>query len=183
MCWSWLKLPPKTLARDILPARRDGSVWKQSEYGLTPFWAARVKKQFGKSSGVDVFKRVPGMAQATRTVLPLDDFFSTPADPSKLYWMCPPYHRFPDCVRKIGHEKLRAIVVGPEWTHTEWWKPLMELILQGYRLPGPETKARLYQDDHLTRLPQPVGPQWHSTWTVVLRRKVWRPLNVMLPPF
>ena len=30
----------------------------------------------------------------------------------------------------------------------------MEIILQGYHLPGPETKARLNQDDHLTPLPQ-----------------------------
>ena len=30
----------------------------------------------------------------------------------------------------------------------------MEIPLQGYHLPGPETKARLYQTDHLTPLPQ-----------------------------
>ena len=30
----------------------------------------------------------------------------------------------------------------------------MEITLQGYHLPGPETKARLYQNDHLTPLPQ-----------------------------
>ena len=30
----------------------------------------------------------------------------------------------------------------------------MEISLQGYHLPGPETKARLYQSDHLTPLPQ-----------------------------
>ena len=30
----------------------------------------------------------------------------------------------------------------------------MEIALQGYHLPGPETKACLYQDDHLTPLPQ-----------------------------
>ena len=30
----------------------------------------------------------------------------------------------------------------------------MEVTLQGYHLPGPETKARLYQDSYLTPLPQ-----------------------------
>ena len=30
----------------------------------------------------------------------------------------------------------------------------MEISLQGYHLPGPETKACLYQNDHLTPLPQ-----------------------------
>ena len=30
----------------------------------------------------------------------------------------------------------------------------MEITLQGYHLPGPETKARLHQHDHLTPLPQ-----------------------------
>ena len=30
----------------------------------------------------------------------------------------------------------------------------MEITLQGYHLPGPETKAGLYQNDHLTCLPQ-----------------------------
>ena len=30
----------------------------------------------------------------------------------------------------------------------------MEITLQGYHLPGPETKARLYQNDHLTPPPQ-----------------------------
>ena len=103
---------------------------------------------------MDAFNRVPGMAQATHWVSPSDDFFSTPADPSKLYWMCPPYHLVSDCVRKIRREKLRAIVVGPKWTHREWWKPLMEVTLQGYHLPGLEIKARLYQDDNLTPLPQ-----------------------------
>ena len=99
------------------PPKRDGSVWKQSDYVLTPYWAAHVKKVFGKSPDVEAFTRVPAMAQATRWVSPLDDFFSGPADPSKLYWMCPPYHRFSECVRKIRQEKVRAIVVGPEWTH------------------------------------------------------------------
>ena len=31
---------PETLARDVLPTRRDGFVWTQSDYGLTPYWAA-----------------------------------------------------------------------------------------------------------------------------------------------
>ena len=30
----------------------------------------------------------------------------------------------------------------------------MEITLQGYHLPGPETKARLYPNDLLTPLPQ-----------------------------
>ena len=127
-------------------------MWTQSDYGVTPYWAARVKKQFGKNPDVDVLNTVPGMVQATRWVSPLEDFLSTPADPSKLYWMCPPYHRFSECVRKIWQEKLRAIVVGPNWTQREWWKTLMEITLQG--LPGPDTKARLYQNDHLTHLSQ-----------------------------
>ena len=149
-----VEFAPETLARDVLPTRRDGSMWTQSDYGHTPYWAARVKDQFGKSPDVDVFNRVPGMAQATRWVSPLEDFFSTPADPSKLYWMCPPYHWFSDWVRTIRQEKLRAIVVGPKQTHRGWWKPLIEITLQGYHLPGPETKGRLYQNDHLTPLPQ-----------------------------
>ena len=149
-----VEFAPEALARDVLPTRRDGFVWTQSDYGLTPYWAARVKKQLGENPHVDAFNRVPGMAQAPRWVSPLEDFFSTPADHSKLLWMCPPYHRFSECVRKIRKEKLRAIVVGPKWTHREWWKPLMEIPLQGYHLPGPETKACLYQNDHLTALPE-----------------------------
>ena len=149
-----VEFPPETLARDVLPTRRDGSVSTQSDYGLTPYWAGRVKKQFGKTSDVDALNRVPGMARATGRVPPLEDFFSTPADPSKLYWMCPPYHRFSKCVQKIRQGKLRAIVVGPKSTNREWWKPLMEITLEEYHLPGPETKARLYQNNHLTPLPQ-----------------------------
>ena len=149
-----IEFAPETLARDVLPTWRDGSVWTQSDYGLRPYWAAHVKKQFGKNPDVDAFNRVPGMAEAIRWVSPLEGFFSSPADPSKLYWMCPPYHPFSDCVRKIWQEKLRAIVVGPKWTHRVCWKPLMEITLQGYHLPGMETKARLYQNDHLTPLPQ-----------------------------
>ena len=129
-------------------------MWTQSDYGLTPYWAARVKKQFGKKHDVDAFNGVPGMAEATRWVSLLEDFFSTPADPSKLYRMCPPYHRFSDFVRKIRQEKLRAIVVVPKWTHREWWKPLMEITLHGYHLHGPETKTCFYQNNRLTPLPQ-----------------------------
>ena len=149
-----VEFAPETLARDVLPTQRDGSMWKQSDYGLTPYWAARVKSQCGKSPNVDAFTRVPGMAQATRWVPPLDDLFSTIADPSKLYWICPPYHRVSGCVRRIGQGKLLPIVVGPKWTHRWWWKPLIEITSQGYHLPGPEPKVRLYQDDHLTPLPQ-----------------------------
>ena len=112
-----VEFAPETLARDVPPTRCDGSIWKQSDYGLMPYYAARVKKEFRINPDVDPFNRVPGMAQATRWVSLLDDFFSTPADPSKWYWMCPPYHRFSNCVRKIRQEKLRAIVVGPKWTH------------------------------------------------------------------
>ena len=71
-------------------------------------------ERFGKNPDVDAFNRVPGMPEATCWVSLLEDFFSTPVDPCKLYWMCPPYHRFSECVRKIREEKLRAIVVGPE---------------------------------------------------------------------
>ena len=149
-----VEFAPETLARDTLPTRRDGSIWKASDYGLTPYWAGRVKKRFGKNPDIDAFNRVPGMAQASKWVTPNDDFFTTPADPSKLYWMCPPYHRFLDCVNKIRREKLKAIVVAPKWTHREWWKPLVEVTLQGYHLPGPETKARLYQNSSLSPLPQ-----------------------------
>ena len=145
---------PETLARDVPRTRRDRSMSKQSDYGLTPYWAPGVKNQFHKNLDVDAFIGVPGMAQATCSISPLDDFFSTPADSSQLYWMCPPYHRSSDCVRKIRQEKLRAIVVGPKWTHRGWWKPLMEITLQGYHLPWPKTKALLHEDDHLTPLPQ-----------------------------
>ena len=149
-----VEFAPETLASDVLPTRRDGSMWSQSDYGRTPYWAARVRNQFGKSPDVDASNRVPGIPQATRWVPPIEDFFSAPADPSKLYWMCPPYHRFSNCVRKIRQEKLRAIVVRPKWTHKEWWKPLMDITLQGYHFPGPETKACLYQNDGRTPLPQ-----------------------------
>ena len=40
------------------------------------------------------------------------------------------------------------------WTQREWWRTLTEITLQGYHLPGPETKARLHHNDHLTPLPQ-----------------------------
>ena len=144
----------ETLTRDVKPTRCDGSMWKQSDDGLMPYWAARVEKQFGKDPNVDAFNMVPRMAQATCWVLPLDDFSSTPTDPSKQYWMCPPCLRFSDCVRKNRQDKLRAIVLGRKWTHREWWKPLMEITLQEYHLIGPETKAHPYQDDHLTPFPQ-----------------------------
>ena len=88
-----------------------------------------------------------------------------------------------DCVRKIRQEKLRAIVVGPKWTHREWSKPLMEITLQGYHLPGPETKACLYQNDHLTPLPQ---RGWSTVALYVdggIAEENWRPLNVTWPPF
>ena len=32
-----VEFAPKTLARDVLPTRRDGSKWKQSDYGLSPY--------------------------------------------------------------------------------------------------------------------------------------------------
>ena len=53
----------------------------------------------------------------------------------------------------------------------------MENTLQGYHLPGPETKARLYEDDHLTpgkmwsavrrHFTPPIWEQWTSLYWVV----------------
>ena len=43
-------------------------MWKQSDYGLTPYWAAFVENQCGKDPDVDTCNRVPGMVQATRWV-------------------------------------------------------------------------------------------------------------------
>ena len=74
-----LEFAPETLARDVLPTRRDGSMWKQSYYDLTPYGAEGVKKYFRKIPDVDAFNRVQGMAQATCWVWPLNDSFSTPA--------------------------------------------------------------------------------------------------------
>ena len=73
--WELVEFAPETLARDVLPTRRDGSMWTQSDYGLTPYWAAHVKKQFGKTQDVNAFHSVPGMAQATRWVSLLEDLF------------------------------------------------------------------------------------------------------------
>ena len=178
-----VEFAPETLARDVLPTRRDGSVWTRSDYGLTPYWATRVKKQFGKNTDVDAFNRVPVMAQATRWVSPLEDFSSTPADPSKLYRMCPPYHLFSDCVRKIGQEKLRAIVVGPMWTHREWWNTLWKLLWKGTTFLGRRLMPVSIKMTTSHPFLNEVGPRWRYTWTVVLRRKIRRPLNVMWPPF
>ena len=161
----------ESLARDVLPTRRDGSLWKQSDYGLTPYRAARVKQQFGKLPGGDACKRVPGMAQATSWVSTLDDCFSSPADRCKLYWMCPPYHRLSDRVWKIRREKIRAIVVRPKWTHREWRKPHMEITLRGTiflgRRLGPVSIRMTTSHPSLNG----VGPQWRYKWTVVLRKK------------
>ena len=88
-------------------------MWKQSDYGLTPYWAECVKIKFGNNRDVDPFNRVQGIAQATRCILANNDFFSTPADTAKMCSICPPYHWFSDFVRVIRKEKLRAIVVGP----------------------------------------------------------------------
>ena len=32
-----VEFAPEKLARDVLPTRRDGTAWKQSDYGLTPY--------------------------------------------------------------------------------------------------------------------------------------------------
>ena len=127
---------------------------------------------------MDTFNRVLGIAQATRWVSLLEDFFSTPRDPSKLYWMCPPYHRFSDCVRKIRQEKIRAIVVGPKWTHREWYEPLMEITLPGYHFLGRSLKPVSIKMTASRPFVNGVGPRWRYTWTVVLRRNIWGPLNV-----
>ena len=115
---------------------------------------ASVLKKNGKKPDGAPFNRVLGMAQATRCVLPDDDLFSTPADPSKTYSMFPLYHRCCDYAQNIWQEKLRAIFVWPKWRNREWWKPYMEITLQGYNLYGPETKACLHQYDDPTPLPQ-----------------------------
>ena len=77
-----VEFAPETLARDVLLHAAMGPCGSSL-------------KQFA-------FNMVPGMAQATRCLLPLDDFFSTPADTSKLYWMCPPIIGFPILSRKFG---------------------------------------------------------------------------------
>ena len=123
------------------------------------------------------------MAQGTRWGLLLDDFFSTFAESSKLYWMCPPDHRLSDCVSKIWQDKLQAIVVGPKWTHRGCWNPLMEITLQGHHLPGPDTKASLYQDYHFTLLPK---RGWSTVAICVdagIAKENWAATNCHVAPF
>ena len=60
-----VEFAPETPARDVLPTRRDGSMWKQSDCGLTPYWATRVKNHLAKtptwthSIGSRVWFRLP----------------------------------------------------------------------------------------------------------------------------
>ena len=76
-----MEFAPETLARDVLPARRDGSVWEQSDYGLTPYWAARFQSSLAKtptctpSTGSWVWLRLPvwfrhSMISVRKSVLP-----------------------------------------------------------------------------------------------------------------
>ena len=92
---------PEIVDGDVLSTRRDGSMWRQSDYGITSYAVERVKKKFGRNPDVDVFNRLSGMALATCWVPPHDDSSSIPVDPSNLYSMCPSYHRFSACVQKI----------------------------------------------------------------------------------
>ena len=92
---------PETLAHDVLPTRRDGSMWTQSDYGLTAYWAARVKKQFGKNPDVDAFNRVPGMDQATR----LKISFPLPRTPPNCIGCALPIIGFPIVFKKFGKNK------------------------------------------------------------------------------
>ena len=77
-------------------------MWEQSDYGLTPYWAACVKKQFGKKPDVDAFNGVPGMAQATCWVSPLDDFISDPRTHPKCIACALRIIRFPSVSGKFG---------------------------------------------------------------------------------
>ena len=120
MPWSSLNLLPKPLPVMFYPHGVMGPCGLSLTMTSAQIVPHTSKNNGGKNPDVDAFNRVPGMSQATRWVSPLDDFFFTPADPSKLYCVCPPYHRIFECVRKIRQEKLRAIVVGPKWTHREW---------------------------------------------------------------
>ena len=73
-----------------------------SDNGLRPYWASRVKKQFGKNHDVDAFNRVEGMAQATRWVSPLEDFFSDPRTPPNCIGCALPIIGFPIVFGKFG---------------------------------------------------------------------------------
>ena len=133
---------------------------KQCDHGLTPYWAARVKKILPKtltwapSIGSKVWLRLPVGFRHWMISFP------PPRTPPACIGCALPIIGFSECVGKIRQEKPRAIVVGPRWTHSELWKPLIAITLQGYHPLGPEIKARLYQNDHLTPLP-------HLTWSTM----------------
>ena len=70
MLWSSLNLLPKPLPVPFYLRGVMGPCGPSLTMGLTPYWAARVKKQSGKNPDVDAFNRVTGMAQATRIGFP-----------------------------------------------------------------------------------------------------------------
>ena len=104
-----VEISAETLARDVLPTRRDGSMWTQSDYGLTPHWAVRVKKQFGKNPDVDAFNRVPGMAQATRWVPAVEDFFPLPRTPPNCIGCALPIISFPIVFGNFGKKNYEPL--------------------------------------------------------------------------
>ena len=148
------KFAPEPFLKDKLSKRQDGSVWSRSDYGLTPYWAERIKRQFNMRPNVDGFNRVPAMAQAAMHVTRKEDFFCVTTNRDTLYWSCPPYHLFDDLVSKIKKKRMRALVIALHWEHRSWWKPLMQMTLEAYQLPSPATGALLYHDENLTPHPQ-----------------------------
>ena len=53
----------------------------------------------------------------------------------ELLWLNPPYSKLEETIQKVIKEKVRAVMVLPDWRSESWWKKIQEYVVKKYFYP------------------------------------------------
>ena len=170
-----VEFAPEKLARDVLPTRRDGTTWKQSDYGLTPYWAGRVKKQFGTWTPTPTW--TPSIGSRVLLRLPVGFHRKMISSPlPRTHPNCIGCARhiigFPIVFAKFGKKNYELSSWGRSGLIGSGGSPLWRLPCKGITFLG--RRLRPVFTRMITSRPSRngSGPRWRYTWTGGLRMKI-----------
>ena len=62
----------------------------------------------------------------------MEDSFAVDWGKETFMWMNPPYSRLDETINKAVDEKIRAIMILPDWRSENWWKKIQPFVVKRY---------------------------------------------------
>ena len=149
--------PPKWVSKSVHRQRQQHSdrFYKNTEWGIVPEMYDLAWRTAGWGEpDWDPYLRSPSLRK-TVGFLPMgEDAHSHYWGTWKLLWICGPYDKMSTTVQQLTTDKVKALVVAPEWTNQPWWDTLNQIAVKAWVFPDSRSGLHLHQDGDGSRLPQ-----------------------------